>query len=576
MRAPLRYGLLSATAGSLLLGSLTAAPAGAAPATPGAPASPAEARGIALSVQRAAAGGLKFTTCPKAEQLPSTVRCATVKVPLDYAHPDGKQIPLTVSRTPATGKPAKKGAAKPKRQGALVFNPGGPGASGTYFPMIGVLPEWKRLAAAYDFVGYAPRGVGRSAPLSCQDPKEFAKAPSDSPVHPTEAYKQKRVAQAKAYAKGCAKRSGAGLRFYTSLNNARDLDVLRAALGEDGLTFMGASYGTYYGALYATLFPGHVRRMVFDSAVDPDPRQVWYRNNLDQSLAFESRWRDFRTWVARHDAAYHLGDTPQKVQQAYDKARAGVAKKPAGGKVGPAQLQGAFLQAGYYDDYWRSRAEVLSRYLKGDEKPLVKLAAPVPGAAKENENGTAVYTAVECNDAPWPTDFRTWDRDNTGLAKAAPFETWDNAWMNLPCAYWPAPQQRPLDVGTRPGVLPPTLILAAERDAATPYAGALELRRRLGGAALVTERGAGTHGIAGGSNDCVNKAVDAYLLEGRVPEGGEASCAPHAAPTPAKPAQKQKQAKPEKQEQDKKAEQAEKGAKAARERAEERHLPQPA
>jgi hypothetical protein len=102
--------------------------------------------------------------------------------------------------------------------------------------------------------------------------------------------------------------------------------------------------------------------------------------------------------------------------------------------------------------------------------------------------------------------------------------------MNLPCAYWSAPRQEPMDIRTAPGALPPTLILAAERDAATPYEGALELRRRLGGSALVTERDAGTHGIAGGSNACVNTYVEDYLLDGRTPVGGQADCAPHAEP----------------------------------------------
>lgn len=124
-----------------------------------------------------------------------------------------------------------------------------------------------------------------------------------------------------------------------------------------------------------------------------------------------------------------------------------------------------------------------------------------------------------------------WDRDNTRLARVAPFETWDNVWMNLPCAYWLAPRQRVLDVRTGPGELPPTLILAAERDAAAPYAGALELHRRLSGSVLVTERDAGTHGIAGGPNPCVNGYLDAYLLEGRLPVR-RAACAPHPEPTP--------------------------------------------
>lgn len=520
---------LYGTAGSLVLTALVAAPAGSAPGPAGAP-SP-ETRGTAVAAQRAAAAGIRWGTCAEAENLPPSVRCGTVTVPLDYARPDGRKIKLTVSRTEASGKDAGNGRRAVPRQGSVVFNPGGPGASGMYFPMVGALPEWKRIAAAYDLVGYAPRGVGRSAPLSCQDPRQFTKAPTQAPSHPDASYKQERIAQAKAYARGCAKNAGDALRHYNTLNNARDLDVLRAALGERKLNFIGASYGTYFGAVYATMFPGHVRRMVFDSAVNPDPAQIWYANNLDQSVAFEGRWADFRQWVARHDDTYRLGSTPAEVLESYERVRAELAHKPAGGKVGPGQLQAAYLQAGYYDDYWPMRATALSEYLKGNPKPLVEQAAPKARAAAEEENGNAVYTAVECNDAPWPTDFRTWDRDNSRLARVAPFETWDNVWMNLPCAYWPAPRQRPLDVRTAEGELPPTLILAAERDAATPYQGAQELNERLAGSVLVTEQGAGTHGIGGGANQCINGHLDAYLLQGRLPVR-RAACAPHREPEP--------------------------------------------
>ncbi|MBD0838337.1 MULTISPECIES: alpha/beta hydrolase [unclassified Streptomyces] len=527
MRAP----ALHSAAGSLLLTALAVTPAGSTEAVPGA----AELRGTAVAAARAQAAGIDFGSCSAEQDMPGSLQCGTVRVPLDYADPGGRQITLTVSRVRATHKDPHNSKRRVPRQGALVYNPGGPGASGMYFPLIGLLPEWKRLAAAYDLVGYAPRGVGRSAPLSCQDPKQFFKGPAPAPTHPSESYKRERIAQAKAYARGCAERNGDALRHYNSLNNARDLDVLRAALGETKLTFMGASYGTYYGALYATLFPSRVRRMVFDAAVNPKPDQIWYRNNLDQSAAFEGRWADFREWIARHDRVYGLGDTSAKVLRSYERARAQLAAEPAGGKVGPRQLQGAFLHAGYYDDYWPGRAQALSAYLKGDPKPLIGIAAPVTEAAAEAENSRAVYTAVECNDAPWPTDWRVWDRDNTRLARVAPFETWDNAWLNLPCAYWPAPRQRPLDVRTGPGELPPTLILAAERDAAAPYEGALELHRRLWDSVLVTERDTGTHGIAGGANPCVNAYVDAYLLEGRLP-ARRAACAarpePKAEPTP--------------------------------------------
>ncbi|KUN04869.1 protease [Streptomyces yokosukanensis] len=529
----MRAAALYSAAGTLLLTTLAASPAGGTPVTGGAPGVPgtAELRGTEVAVARARADGIDFGACSPADlpKAPSAVRCGTVTVPLDYARPNGKQIRLTVSRAPASQKDPRNSKRKVPRQGALVYNPGGPGASSMFFPLVGAVPEWQRLAAAYDLIGYAPRGVGRSAPLSCQDPKRFVVAPTASPAHPSASYKRQRVAQARAYARGCARHAGKKLRFYTSLNNARDLDVLRAALGEDRLTFMGASYGTYFGALYAAMFPTHVRRMVLDAAVDPDPEKIWYRNNLEQSAAFEERWTDFRDWIARHDDVYRLGDTAEKVQRGYDTARGRLAGKAAGGKVGPGQLQSALLKAAYSDSFWPSRAAALSAYLHGDPKPLVQLAAPSPKAAADAENLNAVYTAVECNDAPWPTDWKVWDRDNTRLARVAPFETWDNAWMNLPCAFWPAPRQQPLDVRTGPGELPPVLILAAERDAAAPYPGALEMNRRLAGSVLVTERDAGTHGIGGGANKCVNEHLDAYLLEGRVP-GRRASCAPHEEP----------------------------------------------
>ncbi|MEV7084605.1 alpha/beta hydrolase [Streptomyces sp. NPDC093085] len=533
----LRYGALSAL-GSLVLSALVAAPADGATPAPTAPTAPdaapavspaaaagaAEARGVEIAAARAQAAGIAFAACPEAESLPAPVTCGTVTVPLDYAEPEGRTISLTVSRVPASG-PAGR------RQGALVFNPGGPGASGMYFPLAAEVDQWKRIAAAYDLVGYAPRGVGRSAPLSCQGAAEYAKAPTQAPTHPSASYKRERIAEAKAYARGCAEHAGDALPHYNSLNNARDLDVLRAALGEPRLTFMGASYGTYYGAVYATLFPSHVRRMVFDSAVDPTPDRVWYRNNLAQSAAFERRWADFRAWAARHDATYHLGTDAAQVGRGYERVRAGVAREPAGGKVGPGQLHAAMLGVGYYDGYWAPRAAALSAYLQGDPEPLISQAAPRTGAAASGENGNAVYTAVECNDAPWPTEWPVWDRDNSALAVQAPFETWDNAFMNLPCAYWPAPRQRPLDVRTAPGQLPPTLILAAERDAATPYEGALELHRRLSGSALVTERDAGTHGVSGGGNPCADAHLETYLLTGKTP-AAPAECAPHPEPTP--------------------------------------------
>ncbi|MER7717957.1 alpha/beta hydrolase [Streptomyces flaveolus] len=522
----MRAAVLLPAAGSLLLSALAAAPA---PTAPGASVS-AEARGTAVAAARAAEAGIAFGRCPKAEDLPGSLRCGTVTVPLDYARPDGEQIELTVSRVRATHRDPHHSRRKVPGQGALVHQPG---TGGLYVPLAGMMPQWQRIAAAYDLVGYAPRGVAPSAPLSCQDPKRFFKGPRPAPAQPAGAVKGERAAKAEAYARGCRERTGDALRHYHSLNHARDLDVVRAALGERKLTFMGTSDGTYLGALYGELFPSHVRRMVFDSPVDPAPVQVGYRNVLDRSEAFEGRWRDVKEWIAGHDDVYGLGGTPGQVQRSYDRASARLARRPAGGTVGPAQLHGAFRTAGYYDDHWPYRAEALSAYLRGDPRPLTDQAGTHPEKeAAEAENADAARTAVECNDADWPAGFGVWDRDNTRLARRAPFATWDNVWAHLPCAFWQTPRQRPPDVRTGPGELPPTLVLAAERDAAAPYDGALELHRRLSGSVLVTERDTGTHGVGGGPNTCVNGRLEAYLLDGRLP-ARDTSCAGRPAPRPA-------------------------------------------
>ncbi|MCG8965034.1 alpha/beta hydrolase [Streptomyces sp. CL12-4] len=524
----MRAAVLLPAAGSLLLSALTAAPART---IPGAPVT-AEARGTAVAAARAAEAGIAFGRCPEAEDLPGSLRCGTVTVPLDYARPDGEQIELTVSRVRATHGDPHHSKRKVPGQGALIHQPGGPDAGGLYAPLAGLMPQWKRIAAAYDLVGYAPRGVAPSAPLSCQDPERFFKGPRPAPAQPSGAFKRERVAEAEAYARGCRERAGEALRHYHSLNNARDLDVVRAALGERRLTFMGTSDGTYLGALYAELFPSHVRRMVFDSPVDPAAEQVGYRNVLDRSEAFEGRWRDVEEWIAKHDDVYGLGGTPGQVQRGYDRASVRLARRPAGGTVGPAQLHTAFLTAGYDDDLWPYRAEALSAYLRGDPQPLIDQAGTHPEEeAAEAENADAARTAVECNDAAWPAGFRVWDRDNTRLARRTPFATWDNVWAHLPCAFWQAPPQRPPDVRTGPGELPPTLVLAAEHDAAAPYDGALELHRRLSGSVLVTERDTGTHGVGGGPNTCVNGRLEAYLLAGRLP-ARDTSCAGRPDPRP--------------------------------------------
>ncbi len=525
--------LVSACA--LLAGVVAAAPAASA-GTPvpdagrGDGASPVvvpEAAGAAVAAAAARRKGVAWAACPADWALPAPVQCGRVTVPVDYARPFGATVELAVDRAVATGAPGQ-------RQGALVYNPGGPGGSGLRFPLRSTTGAalWTKAARAYDFVGFDPRGVGRSAPISCQDPGEYAQAPAPDPVPGDEADKLAGRERARRYADGCLERTGAPmLSRMTTPNNARDLDVIRAALGERRLNYLGASYGTYLGAVYATLFPTHVRRMVVDSVVDPAPDQIWYRNNLDQNVAFEQRWRDWEAWVASHDSVYHLGGTPARVQARWERLRAAAAARPIGGVVGPAELVGFFQSAPYYDSAWPTVAGVWSRYRAGDTRAMVDAAGPPAGTgAVAAENSTAVYTAVECADAPWPTDWGVWDRDATALDVEHPFLTWSNTWLNLPCATWPVRRRTPVRVRSRPG-LPPVLLVQSARDAATPYAGALELHRRLRGSRLITERDAGSHGVTNLVNPCVNTRVDAYLLDGTL-DAEDVVCGPHAPPVP--------------------------------------------
>ncbi|MFE2432216.1 alpha/beta hydrolase [Streptomyces sp. NPDC059373] len=515
---------------ALIAGAVAVAAPTTATAGDRVPGGRAEAHGEQIAAARAAKAGIDWAACPADWGFEAPIQCGYVTVPVNYAKPNGKSIKIAVDRIGNTGTSAD-------RQGSLIYNPGGPGGSGMRFPRRVTTKSalWTNVAKAYDFVGFDPRGVGHSAPISCEDPQEFVKAPKADPVPDSESDKAAQRKLAKEYAQGCVERTGAAmLSQMTTANTARDIDVIRAALGEKKLNYLGVSYGTYLGAVYATLFPTHVRRMIVDSVVNPARDQIWYQNNLDQDVAFQGRWDDWKAWVATYDSVYHIGDTPEKVQAQWDALRATAKQNPIGGVVGPAELLGFFQSAPYYDSSWATVAGVWSKYLAGDTQALVDAAGPDMADTAGNissENGNAVYTAVECTDSKWPTSWRKWDRDNTALNAQYPFLTWPNAWMNLPCATWGVPQQTPVDVRTHHG-LPKVLIVQSTRDAATPYSGGVELHHRLQGSELITEKDAGSHGVTGLVNPCINDRVDSYLLSGTL-DGHDVECAAHAAPVPA-------------------------------------------
>ncbi|WP_200262463.1 alpha/beta hydrolase [Streptomyces sp. HSG2] len=467
-----------------------------------------------------ARGSIAWEACATADH--PTLQCATVEVPLDHDRPDGATVELALSRVPHTAR---------RYQGPLLVNPGGPGAPGRALAgfVASALPA--EVAAGYDIVGFDPRGVGASRPaLDCR-PGHFAPVRPD-PVPASAANERANLSRARSFAEACAAAHPEMLPHLGTVPTAHDLEAVRAALGAPRINYLGYSYGTYLGAVYAKLYPERVRRLVLDSAVDPTA--VWYEANLRQDVAFDERHRAFLDWVARHDADYGLGTSPARIEASWYRMRAALARRPAEGVVGAAEVEDTFLPGAYYEGYWPLLAEVLTAYLRdGDHGPLVAAYRRFGAVDAAGDNGYSVYTAVECRDAQWPRDWRDWRADNWSTHARAPFLTWNNAWYNAPCAFWPVRGDAPSDVGN--DALPASLIFQATDDAATPYVGGLTLRRLLGGSSLVVEDGGGNHGITLSGNACLDRHLVAYLDDGTVPrgEGGvDARCAALPEPEP--------------------------------------------
>ncbi|MER7366231.1 alpha/beta hydrolase [Nonomuraea wenchangensis] len=464
--------------------------------------------------------------CPRVtgKAVNAALECATVQVPLDYSRPSGRSIKVAINRIKA------KTSRSADRLGALLINPGGPGASGralTEYVAAG-LPAGVR--ERYDIIGFDPRGVGGSDPaMHCVDPDVFYKAPRQDAVPHGTADEQRLLARAAEYAGSCGERWSWLLPHLTTENAARDLDQIRAALGEKKISYLGFSYGTYLGAVYATLFPSRVKRLVLDSIVDPTA--VWYRSNLAQDHSFERRHRQFLTWTAEHHDVYKLGRTLKQTQFAYYAMRDRLRTRPAGGVMGPSELDDTFTLAGYSDRIWPQFAQAWSDYVRqGDTKGLLDLYDKHGKNDADDENGYAVYLAVQCRDARWPREWSTWRTDMVAAHRTAPFLTWPNAWFNAPCAFWPVSGGTPVNVRGS-AKLPPVLMLQARDDAPTPYDGALRMRRLFPTARMVVDQG-GNHGVALAGNQCVDRHLAAYLRDGTLPKR-DAECAALPAPRPA-------------------------------------------
>ncbi len=455
---------------------------------------------VSLHVDRT--GAITWTPC-------GNVQCATLSVPLDRAHPTGAQITLALARRPASG----------KRVGVLFTNPGGPGASGVAFLKDATKVFGRDVLDHFDIVSWDPRGVGNSAPVRCLDDLDAFYAVDRSP-HDA-ATVARNVDVTKQFVGACSARSGPELPFVSTEATARDMDAIRAAIGEDRISYMGFSYGTYLGTLYAELFPAHVRAMVLDGAVDP--AESYDDSTIAQAVGFEHALDAFLEWCRTHGTCHFAqGGDPRR---AYDSLAAAIEAEPERGTVngetrilGPGEFDIGIASALYQgEDGYEALGETLAETARGDGSSMLRSADRYTDreTGGKYSNETAALYAISCLDARAPRTVAAVEQLAARAARVAPHFGASTTWLGLPCSFWPvpapaAPRALPAD-GTGP-----ILVLGNTNDPATPYAWAQALARELHDGHLLTYHGSG-HTSYGRGSACVDDAVDDYLVKLTLP-----------------------------------------------------------
>ena len=448
----------------------------------------------------------------------SGFECARLLVPFDYTRPGGGRFSLPVIKLPA--------AQPSQRAGALVVNPGGPGGSGVQYAL-GARSEFpSALLARFDVVGFDPRGVAGSEPaLTCMTGPQLDKYLATDDMPANAAQLAGLVAQSKLYAARCEQNSAALLPYVGTQNAARDMDVLRAALGEPQLTYLGKSYGTYLGTWYAQLFPRRVRALVLDGAVDPDTQPL--HDDITQAQGFQVALRSFAAWCLGA-AGCPLGRQGTSANAAVARLQALIVRAnsgPLANKLGDGQVaDGAMLLNGvaaalYSRSYWPELKTGLAGAFAGDGTVLVQLTNLL---YERNPDGSYANLAdadisISCLDRPSPRSLATWQAAASAAARAAPLFGPPIVWGSLPCAYWPVPSY-PLPRIRAAGARP-ILVVGTLRDPATPYRWAQALAGDLSSGVLLGWNGDG-HTAYGEGSACVDAIVNAYLISLAVPRSG--------------------------------------------------------
>ncbi|MEV6397228.1 alpha/beta hydrolase [Streptomyces sp. NPDC051907] len=502
--------LALATAGLLISGCTGGSTSPSASATGGQPASGGS--GPVAALKPYYSQNLKWRACGVPD-----FECATMKAPLDYAKPTGDSIKLAVARKKATG--------PGKRLGSLLVNPGGPGGSAVgYLQAYAGIGYPAPVRARYDMVAVDPRGVARSEPVECLSGKEMD-AYTQIDQTPDDAAETRLLAASfKKFAAGCERRSGEILPHVSTVEAARDMDILRAVLGDEKLTYVGASYGTFLGATYAELFPDRTGRLVLDGAMDPSlpSREM----NRDQTAGFETAFQSFAAdCVKQQDCplgATSTADASRRLKAFFKELDAKPVPTGESRKLGESLATTGVIAAMYDEGAWPQLREALASAMAGDGAPLLVLADTYYERDSDGSYANLMYANAAVNCLDLPPAFTGPEAVKEALPefeKASPVFGRGFAGASLNCAYWPTPATgEPHRIEAKGAA--PIVVVGTTRDPATPYKWAQGLAGQLSSGRLLTYDGDG-HTAYGRGSDCVDTAINKYLLEGTPPQDGK-------------------------------------------------------
>jgi pimeloyl-ACP methyl ester carboxylesterase len=436
------------------------------------------------------------------------LQCGNLVVPLDYAHSDkGPTISIALARHPAEV-PAD-------RIGSLVIDPGGPGVSGVDNMANELSALTSGLLDDFDVVMFDPRGVDRSDPITCGETPDAAPGALPDPVPTTTSAQAATIAGFRQFAAGCEKASATVLPYIGSVDAARDMERLRIALGDAGLSYMGQSYGSLLGLTYASLFPTHVRAMVLDSVIDP--ALSFDQITQGQADGFEASLQSFFSWCAGSSACpWHTGTDPTNALLAQI-ASSSANPVPAGNgrTAGAGELYDALLGGLYARTDWPELGAALAADAAGNGAPIVAMS---DGYNKNgSSNGSDAAVAIDCLDHPVSKNVGSY-RSLADLFKAsAPVFGPLLAWGEASCAVWPAPPTRTAGPVAAAGA-PPILVIGTTADPATPYQWAVNVAHELQHGVLLTRDG--VDHVAYFYSSCVKNDVQAYFVSGLAPPSG--------------------------------------------------------